>query len=213
MTSNQDPTPSADPDKPQATQIPQFDPSDPDNASLQYSQFRTGLSGKRTDMSTARTEMSTERTQMSTERTDMSTARTDMSKRRTGMSFQRTRMSADRTLMSVIRTSLSLISFGFTIAQAFEKLALNNMLHGSHAARNFGVSLVCLGIVMLAIGIFYHLRFMQGLRHTRAEMTDHGLIHGDSVFPASFTLVTAVILLGIGVVAVLSMVFNIGPFG
>src|SRR6185437_15589442 len=46
----------------------------------------------------------------------------ELSERRTGMSFQRTRMSADRTLMSVIRTSLSLISFGFTIAKAFEKL-------------------------------------------------------------------------------------------
>ena len=46
----------------------------------------------------------------------------ELSRRRTGMSFQRTRMSADRTLMSVIRTSLSLISFGFTIAQFFQKL-------------------------------------------------------------------------------------------
>ena len=48
--------------------------------------------------------------------------------RRTGMSFQRTRMSADRTLMSVIRTSLSLISFGFTIAQFFEKLKESDMV-------------------------------------------------------------------------------------
>ena len=46
----------------------------------------------------------------------------DLSSRRTGMSFQRTRLAADRTLMAVIRTSLSLISFGFTIAKAFEKL-------------------------------------------------------------------------------------------
>lgn len=206
MTSNQDPKPPAEPDKPPPTQIPQVDPSDPDRASLQYSQFRTGLSGKRTDMSTART-------QMSTERTEMSTARTEMSKRRTGMSFQRTRMSADRTLMSVIRTSLSLISFGFTIVQAFQKLALDKTLHESHATRNFGGSLVCLGIIMLAIGILYHLRFMHGLRHTRNEMTDSGMIHGDSVFPTSFTLVTAIILLGIGVIAVLSIVFNIGPFG
>ena len=165
--------------------MPQVDSTHPDQASLEYSQFRTGLSRNRTDMSM----------------------------RRTGMSFQRTRMSADRTLMSVIRTSLSLISFGFTIAQAFDKLAITKMLHGSHAARNFGVSLVSLGIIMLAIGIVYHLRFMTGLRETRVDMTQAGLIHGDSAFPASFTLVTAMILLGIGVVAMLSMVFNIGPFG
>lgn len=137
----------------------------------------------------------------------------ELSQRRTGMSFQRTRMSADRTLMSVIRTSLSLISFGFTIFQVFEKLKDQNVVTHSGAARNFGVALVLLGIVMLVVGIIYHVQFMLGLRQERAAMKETGLLHAESQFPVSFTLVTAIILLMIGVFAIVSMLFQVGPFG
>ena len=136
----------------------------------------------------------------------------ELSRRRTGMSFQRTRMSADRTLMSVMRTSLSLISFGFTIYKAFQKAQEADLLRGANAARNFGTSLVALGIGMLVLGIVYHVQFMLGLRKTRKEMKLEGLIHGESVFPVSLTLITAVLLLAVGVLAIVSMVFQIGPF-
>ncbi len=137
----------------------------------------------------------------------------ELSSRRTGMSFQRTRMSADRTLMSVIRTSLSLIGFGFTIFQFFEKLKEAGTLAHAGAPRNFGITLVALGIVMLVGGIIYHLQFMLHLRHQREAMIAEGLVHGESKFPVSLTLLTAVILLLIGVTAIVSMLFNIGPFG
>jgi len=143
---------------------------------------------------------------------NFSDASTELSARRTGMSFQRTRMSADRTLMSVIRTSLSLISFGFTIFQFFEKFKQAQVLVAANAPRNFGTTLVALGIVLLALGIIYHVLFMLGLREQRKRMTAEGLIHGESGFPPSMTLVTAVFLLVIGVVAITSMVFRIGPF-
>lgn len=129
----------------------------------------------------------------------------EMSARRTGMSFQRTRMSADRTLMSVIRTSLSLISFGFTIAQFFEKLKQADMVVSSHGPRQFGMALVWLGIAMLAFGIVYHVQFMRGLRKLRADMKDLHMIHGDSVFPVSLTLISAVVLLIIGIAAIIYM--------
>jgi putative membrane protein len=137
----------------------------------------------------------------------------ELSSRRTGMSFQRTRMSADRTLMSVIRTSLSLISFGFTIFQVFAKLKDAGTLAHAAAPRNFGITLVALGIVMLIGGIAYHLQFMVHLRQQRDAMIADGLVHGQSQFPVSLTLLTAVILLLIGVFAIVSMVFSIGPFG
>ena len=137
----------------------------------------------------------------------------ELSSRRTGMSFQRTRMSADRTLMSVIRTSLSLISFGFTIFQFFQKLKESNVVTGVVAARNFGTSLVGLGVVMLILGILYHVLFMLGLRAERAKLKRDQLIHGESSFPVSLTLLTAVALLVIGVCAIVSMVFHVGPFG
>jgi putative membrane protein len=137
----------------------------------------------------------------------------ELSSRRTGMSFQRTRMSADRTLMSVIRTSLSLIGFGFTIFQFFEKLREAGTLSSTHAARNFGITLVALGIVMLVLGIVYHVQFMLGLRHVRHEMTEDELIHGESRFPVSLTLLTALVLLIVGIAAIVSMLFSVGPFG
>ena len=142
--------------------------------------------------------------------TDVST---ELSSRRTGMSFQRTRLSADRTLMSVIRTSLSLIGFGFTIFQFFQKLKDQSILTGAAPARNFGMALVFLGVAMLVIGIVYHIQFMLGLRRERESMKAAGLIHGESQFPVSLTLITAILLLLIGIAAIGSMVFDIGPFG
>ncbi len=182
-------------------------------ASTQYSAYRTGLSNHRTGLSEHRTSLSEYRTDLSMHRTDLSTDRTEMSMRRTGMSFQRTRMSAERTLMSVIRTSLSLIGFGFTIYQVFEKLRDAGTITHTRAPLNFGLTLVVLGILMLTIGIIYHVQFMLGLRHERNAMQADGLIYGQSTFPPSVTLITALILLVVGLFAIVSMLFQIGPFG
>jgi len=115
--------------------------------------------------------------------------------------------------MSVIRTSLSLISFGFTIFQFFKKLQDAAVLRGASAARNFGASLVLLGVGLLALGIGYHLWFMWGLRQSRDEMKLSSLIHAESLFPASLPLIAALSLLGIGVFAAISIVLHSGPFG
>src|SRR5271169_4368763 len=122
----------------------------------------------------------------------------ELSSRRTGMSFQRTRMSADRTLMSVIRTSLALIGFGFSIFQIFEKLYESGVLKNGIAPRHFGIALVLLGIAMLFVGIGYHLVFMYGLRKERAQLRDDALVHAESLFPPSLTLMVALLLLLIG---------------
>jgi putative membrane protein len=134
----------------------------------------------------------------------------ELSARRTGMSFQRTRMSADRTLMSVIRTSLSLIGFGFTIFQTFKHLQESQIISAGSVPRNFGLALVALGVVMIVVGIAYHVRFMMGLRQERLSMTADGLIHGQSHFPVSLTLIVAVLLLLIGLFATASMIFSFG---
>ena len=137
---------------------------------------------------------------------------TELAMRRTGMAFQRTRMAADRTLMAVIRTSLSLISFGFTIYQFFDKLKDSGVLKGVAPARNFGSSLVLVGIGMLVLGIIYHVRFMLGLRRQRDALKSEALVHAESGFPASLVLIVAVILLLIGVAAALSMIGHVGPY-
>jgi len=66
---------------------------------------------------------------------------------------------------------------------------------------------------MLVLGIGYHIAFMIELRNRRDEMKREGLVHAESGFPASLTLIVAIALLVIGVVAGASMTFNVGPFG
>jgi putative membrane protein len=126
---------------------------------------------------------------------------TELAMRRTGMAFQRTRMAQDRTLMAVIRTSLSLISFGFTIYQFFNKLKDSGVLKGVASTRNFGTSLVWLGIGMLLLGIGYHIMFMVELRKLRNTMRVEGLVHAQTGFPPSLVLISALALLLIGLIA------------
>ncbi len=139
-------------------------------------------------------------------------ASTELASRRTGMAFQRTRLAADRTLMAVIRTSLSLISFGFTIHKVFQGLKDNNVIAHAASERNFGISLVVIGMLVLMVGIVYHAWFMFALRKQRARMGIDGLVHGESPFPPSMTLIAALLLLVLGMVAAISMVFGIGPY-
>lgn len=138
---------------------------------------------------------------------------TELAARRTGMAFQRTRMAADRTLMAVMRTALSLISFGFTIFQLFLGLRDKDLISNAGTSpRRFGEALVVIGILMLVVGIMYHVHYMLGLRQLRASMREEGLIHGETTFPASLTLITAIALLCVGIGTISSMMFQVGPF-
>lgn len=180
-----------------------------DQASTQFSRFRSNLSRFRTGLSEHRTDLSEFRTDLSTHRTDLSENRTEMSMRRTGMSFHRTRMSADRTLMSEIRTALSLIGFGFTIYQTFQKLHQANVIEQSGTPRNFGMALIVLGVLLLLGGIVRQLQFAGELRASRKAMTEDGLIHGESTYPISITLIVAVLLALLGIAAFAGIAFNI----
>jgi uncharacterized membrane protein YidH (DUF202 family) len=178
--------------------IPDIAGKSADEASVEYSHYRTGLSHHRTGLSEHRTDLSEFRT-------DLSSERTEMSMRRTGMSIQRTRMSADRTLMSEIRTSLSLIGFGFTLYQAFSKLQQAGTLAEGNAPRNFGFALIALGILIMAGGIWRHVQFALELRRLRTILTREGLIHGQSAYPVSISLIVAVLLLLLGVAAIVNV--------
>jgi putative membrane protein len=58
----------------------------------------------------------------------------------------------------------------------------NLITHGT-PARNFRVTLVALGILMLIGGLIYHVQFMVHLREERKAMAADGLIHAQSGFP------------------------------
>jgi putative membrane protein len=135
----------------------------------------------------------------------------ELSARRTGMSFQRTRMSADRTLMSVIRTSLSLISFGFTIAQGFLKLHETGVIKSAAAPQTFGAALVMIGILLLAGGITYQVLYMTQLRRERGDLAKQELIHAETSYPYSLSLLTAIVLFVLGIIAMVGVTFGVGP--
>src|SRR5262249_38559007 len=106
----------------------------------------------------------------------------ELASRRTRLSFQRPPMSADRTLMSILRTSLSLIGFGFTIFQFFRFLRDSAGVEEKvHAARNFGMALLGIGIFLLTLGIVGHVRFMLDLPAGHDQFGTAGLIPDDGV--------------------------------
>jgi len=72
--------------------------------------------------------------------------------------------------------------------------------------------LLVLGAAILALGIVYHLAFMHQLRQLRKQLVEEGLVHGDSAFPASLSVIIAVLLLLVGLLAVTSIAFKFGPF-
>lgn len=154
-------------------------------------------------------------TNMNRETTSQSLdAGTRMAVDRTAMAFSRTAMASDRTLMAVARTSLSFIGFGFTIFQFFHTLN-NKYLDGAlpaEAPRRFGLTLVALGVILLTLGIANRRQEAQLLRRQRQELVEQGLMsEPQSRYPSS-SMVIAILLLLVGLSAVLSVGFRVGPY-
>lgn len=130
-----------------------------------------------------------------------------LSRQRTTLSFQRTRLSADRTLMSIIRTALSLIGFGFTIFHFFRSLkGIEGIkIDPTEVVSHVGLWLVGMGIFLLTLGIIYHILFMLQVRRERQLLDQEGLIIKHDNFPYSLTLLTAILLLLLGVFVIFKM--------
>lgn len=127
------------------------------------------------------------------------------------MSFARTAMSSDRTLMSVVRTSLSLIGFGFTIFQFFHTLNDRFVVGGlePEAPRRFGLALIILGVVLLGLGIFNHVKETRARRTRRQRLFDEGLVAHPEPVKISNVTVIAVLLLLLGLVAIVDVGFAV----
>jgi putative membrane protein len=134
---------------------------------------------------------------------------------RTSLAVQRTRMAAERTLMATLRTSLSLIGFGFTIFTFFQGMLSGPAGTGfipPRAPARFGLALVFIGVLVLILGTVYHVQYMNQLRRQRAEFIELGYLRGKTSFPLSMSLVTAFLLLLVGLAAILSIMLRMGPF-
>jgi putative membrane protein len=139
-----------------------------------------------------------------------------MASLRTSLAVQRTRMAAERTLMATMRTSLSLIGFGFTIFSFFQGMTSNPQIGTGiippRAPARFGLALVFIGVLVLLVGTMFHSKYMLQLRRQRAEFIECGYLPGTSSFPISMSLVTAFLLLLVGLAAILSIMLRVGPF-
>jgi putative membrane protein len=138
----------------------------------------------------------------------------DLASNRTALAFERTRMASDRTLMAIVRTALSLISFGFTIFQFLRKFA--QATGGAvtvESARNFGLSLIVLGVFILVAGLLAHFSALRRLGGRRDRLHELKLMRRAEEYRTSPTVVTAIALLAIGLLAVAGMMSRAGPFG
>ena len=70
----------------------------------------------------------------------------ELASRQASLAYERTLVSIDQSLMSAIRTSLSLIGFGFAMVLFFNTFGGRIGVDLQVPARNFGLSLVAMGI-------------------------------------------------------------------
>lgn len=145
-----------------------------------------------------------------TEHDPLADASTRLASSRTAMAIERTVMAEDRTLMAVVRTALSLISFGFTIYQFLGKLA-QSLPPVRDSARNFGATLIILGVILLVAGLWSHFRGLAALRVRRGYLHERGLLRTPPIFRPTATGLVALVLLVLGVVSVVNMLLRIGP--
>lgn len=134
---------------------------------------------------------------------------------RTALAFQRSRLAADRTLMAIMRTSLSMIGFGFTLYTFVTNFIKREDAHGvlrQEAPTRFALTMIFLGVLLLVLGIANHYRYMMAMRSQRDSFIAEGLLPPREDFPVSLTLVTAFLLVLIGLAAGLSIIFRTGPF-
>jgi uncharacterized membrane protein YidH (DUF202 family) len=123
-----------------------------------------------------------------------------LAQERTDWALSRTRLAAERTMMAVLRTGLSFISFGFTIykfLQYVQEGSTNSHLRAS-APRNMGLALMAVGLFVLVAGSWQHWAFLRQL----GREADHKL-------PWSVSLTGALFLMGIGLVAFITLAIRI----
>jgi putative membrane protein len=127
---------------------------------------------------------------------------TELAQDRTDWAKMRTVMASDRTLMAWTRTSLSLISFGFTVYKFMETMSeegRKSLLKGKAGAQHFGMTLITVGIICLAIACFQYWQFEKQYNPERKWYTN-------------VSFMTAAFIAFLGILSLLNTVFQIGPF-
>ena len=137
----------------------------------------------------------------------------ELASRQASLAFERTLVSVDQSLMSAIRTSLSLIAFGFAMVLFFFQMSGETGVNLRVPARNFGLSLVGIGVGLLTIGLVDHHRRFSALRAQMEEMHQRRLLMEPCPRRRAPVAIIAMLLLISGILVVLGVAVRIGPFG
>jgi len=137
----------------------------------------------------------------------------ELASRQASLAFERTLISLDQALMSAIRTSLSLIGFGFAMFLFFDQAGRDVGVNFRVPARNFGLSLVAMGIGLVTIGLIGHRRRFANLRTQMDDLYRRKLLlEGGPRKRAPIAILAGLLLLS-GLLVMLGILVRIGPFG
>lgn len=129
------------------------------------------------------------------------------------LAFERTLISLDQFLMGAIRTSLALITFGFALVLFFHQLSGEMGVDLRIPARNFGLSLVAMGIGLITVGLLGHRKRLAELCDKMDELHHNKLLSEACPRRRSPVAVVALLLLLSGLFVMLGILVRIGPFG
>ena len=113
------------------------------------------------------------------------------------LAIERNRVAYDRTMLAWIRTAISLITFGFSI-YAVVQLQLRRGQEEDRVIgpREFGLTMVIIGLLSLALAVWENRNNMQGLRALGAKV------------PASRSGILAALIALMGILALIVMFFR-----
>ena len=137
----------------------------------------------------------------------------ELASRQASLAFERTLVSLDQSLMSAIRTSLSLIGFGFAMFLFFNQAGGDIGVSLRVPARNFGLSLVAMGIALITIGLIGHQRRFIAIRDQMDELHRRKLLAEGCPRTRAPIATLAGLLLMSGLLVMLGILIRIGPFG
>ena len=137
----------------------------------------------------------------------------ELASRQASLAFERTILSLDLSLMGAIRTSLSLIAFVFGMVLFFHEYSSSGGVSLRVPARNFGLSLVAMGIALVTIAVVLHRRRFTALRTAMDDLHGRKLLIERCPYRRPPIGALALLLLLAGLLVLAGILVRIGPFG
>lgn len=113
------------------------------------------------------------------------------------LAYERTRVAYERTMMAWVKTATTLISFGFAVYKFFQlDLPSSPVSTSIIGARGFGLILIMIGLLSLAMGMAEHRRDLALLAA------------GYPTMPRSLTVISARLIAAVGILAIVAVVMR-----